>query len=126
VTEGVKPVTEMMQSTAAYVPGGTGRPVLRVDAQGNASLTEGTSGWQHGIVNGQALTAGETVPIKPGDSVQMKVDVGDRYPQYEVRQVLWGQGADGTPVLGTSPLKPGSTVDFDANAGGTKGVKAVE
>jgi len=123
VNEGIKPVADMMHSTATYVPGGTGRPVVSVDAGGNASITGSTAGWQREIVNGHQLAAGETLPIKPGDAIQMKMDVGDRYPIWELRNVIWGTGADGTPVLGTSALKPGTTLDFDANAGGTKVVE---
>ncbi len=125
-TAGSKPVSDMMQSTATYVPGGTGRPVVSVDSSGNASLTAGTENWQRAIVDGHLLTAGETVPIKPGDSVQMRVDVGDEFPDYEVRTVKWGTDANNTPVLGTSPLKPNSTIDFDANAGGTTVVQPNE
>jgi len=119
VTKGIKPVADMMDTSATYVPGGTGRPVVKVDQSGNASITGGTSNWQKAIVNGQELKAGETAAIKPGDSVQMSVDIGDRYPQYELRNVVWSTSY-GEPVLGTTELKPGTVTDFDANAGGTE------
>jgi hypothetical protein len=108
----------MMQSTATYMPGDTGRPILRVDASGGASLTGGTQNWQNGIVNGHQLVAGETVPIKPGDSVQIKLDIGDRYPEWETRNIIWSKAPDGTPILGTAALKANLIQDFDARAGG--------
>jgi hypothetical protein len=120
LNDGVKPVADMIKATAPYVPGGTGRPILKVDENGQTTLTGGTSSAQKAIVNGIELANGQTSAVNPGDRVQMKVDVGDSYTVYQLRDVNYGRNADGTQILGTTKLKPNTAIDFDATVGGTK------
>jgi hypothetical protein len=113
VKAGIGDVKNMMESTYTYLPGATGNSVVTMGENGTATLTAGTT--YKPFVNGEPVTAGQTVSIKPGDNVKVNVDVGDRYPIWEMKDVKWGQTADGTPIFGTTPLKPGTQFDFKAN-----------
>ena len=117
VKAGIAPVQEMMKSTYTYLPGATHNSVVNIGDDGTTTLTAGTAYKQ--FVNGKVVAPGESVSIKPGDDVKMNVDVGDRYPVWETKDVKWGQTADGTPVFGTTPLKPGTQFDFTADDSST-------
>lgn len=66
------------------------------------------------------MKIGDTATLKPGDDVTMRVDVGDQYPIWENRRVLWSQTPDGTPVFGSQPLTAGATMDFNYTESGTE------
>ncbi|MBU6453342.1 MAG: hypothetical protein KGS72_16290, partial [Cyanobacteria bacterium REEB67] len=101
-----------IEAHSAYLPGGTGRMVLNVDADGKASLTGGTSHYQKLAVNGRSIEAGQKVEIQPGDKVEVTSDIGDRYPIFETRELLWSRSLDGQPRLATTELTNGSQSDF--------------
>jgi hypothetical protein len=126
--KGMKPLVDMMQTSADYDPGATGRPMLNVDASGNASLTGGSNGLAGvvGIVNNHELAPGETVAIKPGDSVQIESDIGDRWQEFELRQMSWGKSLGGTPKLGSTVLKPNTSLDLGWDESGSKFIKRWE
>jgi hypothetical protein len=114
----------MMKSTYTYLPGATHNSVVNIGDDGTATLTAGTAYKQ--FVNGKVIAPGESASIKPGDDVKMNVDVGDRYPIWQTKDVKWGQTADGTPVFGTTPLKPGTQFDFTADEKSTTPYVAAE
>ena len=71
-------------------------------------------------MNGRPLKTGETVALKPGDYVTMPLDVGDSYPVWETRNVLWGLSEGGMPMFGQQILSPGTAIDFTVTDKGTK------
>jgi hypothetical protein len=115
---GADSAVRMIEQTSSYMPGATGRPVIKVDAAGNATITAGPR--LSPTVNGVELKPGETAPLMPGDDVRMTIDVGDRYPVWETRRILWSQSPDGKPVFGAQPLTPGAAVDYSVTDTGTK------
>jgi uncharacterized protein with FMN-binding domain len=117
VKTGISSVKNMMESTSTYLPGATGNSVVAMGDNGTVTLTAGTT--YKPFVNGEPIAPGQTVSIKPGDDVKMNVDVGDRYAIWETKDVKWGRTADGTPVFGTTPLKPGTQFDFKADGNST-------
>jgi hypothetical protein len=119
VTRGGQPVQDLINDNAVYVPGASGMPILKVDANGDATFTAGKGRYTllPATINGTDLAPGETATIKPGDQITMRVDIGDRGPEYEYRTLIWGKAPDGNPMLGTTELKPNTTVDMPYSSG---------
>lgn len=120
VSNGSKPAIDLLQRTSTFTPGAWGRPTVSVDASGQASITGGSSTYQTFAVNDKPVAAGQVVPIHPGDKVIYTFDEGDPSPDPETRTILWSKSADGTPILGTQVLKPGTAADFLSKSGGWK------
>lgn len=105
-------LTEVLSASAKLAPGASGHPVITVDRSGNVFIRAGEGGgFEKPLVNGTAVTA-QDVPIRPGDSVTVRVDVGDRYPVWETREIKWGTAADGNATLGGQSLRPGDVFDL--------------
>jgi hypothetical protein len=96
---------------STLLPGETGMPVISVSENGQTTIAV-SSNFNHAIVNGEELKAGESVVVKPGDDVQLKQDVGDRYPVWQTQDLAWKTAADGTQQLGSAVLTANSSADL--------------
>ena len=79
---------------------------LRTDAQGNFFIRSGNS-----TINGTEGTMNE-IPIKPGDAIKVKFDVGDRYPEWETHNIDWTKSLDGKLQVNGVQVKPNSIYDL--------------
>ena len=100
-----------LRESSTLRPGATGLPVLKTNEAGETTIT-GSTAYNRAVVNNEEVAAGQTVTVKPGDRVQLKEDVGDRYAIWQTKNVPWTTAADGTQQLGAATLKPNSTADL--------------
>lgn len=115
----IKPVNEMLASSAKFMPGAGGTSYVTVDANGSATLHTEKAQWERIVsVNGTPVQNGtQSIQIKPGDQIGFKVDVGDRYPEWEAHTLDWTTAADGTPLFGGKPVKSASAFNVSARSG---------
>lgn len=111
-------VVKTLTTESYHVPGANGNPVVRVDADGALTVQPGTDSFRKiESVNGEPFK-GSQVHLKSGDVVKVKVDVGDRYPQW-VTETLIVDGQPGRLRINGQAVSPGNTYDllFDSHAG---------
>jgi hypothetical protein len=103
-------MAEKLVATAQF----TGyRPLFgyaRIDNNGNLFL-RGTK-YQVPTVNGKEVGSTEVL-VTPGDKVELKVDIGDRYQHWENRSFVWGRTLDGKSVtLNGKVLEPNTVTEL--------------
>ncbi len=79
LTAGEGEIMQALQSMSRPVLGASGRNFVSVDGQGKVSLTRAKDVL---IVNGNEIPEGKSIPVQLGDSISVRRDVGDRYPEW--------------------------------------------
>ncbi|MBX9570070.1 MAG: hypothetical protein K2X77_14315 [Candidatus Obscuribacterales bacterium] len=100
-----------LESQIKLVETATKNPIIKVDKSGAVTLQASSEPYYaKTFVNGSRLTPDtKTLQLKPGDNLQIWVDIGDRGPQLIGKLLKWGLAPDGkTPTLDGKLLTPGA------------------